>query len=55
MKYEFTELGQQIHDFGVRVEIIVAMEMSGKYDDKQAYREIKNLYKNLKKQYKATK
>lgn len=52
MKYDLTEFGKQLYDFGVKTEIIVAMEMSGKYDDKEAYKEIKKLYKNLKKSFK---
>ena len=53
MVYEnMSEFEKALRDFGTRVDVIVAMEMSQKLDPETAYQEIKGLYKELKKIHK---
>lgn len=50
MVYEnYDQFEKALRDFGTRVDVIVAMEMSGKIDSETAWKEIKDNYKSLKK------
>ena len=40
---------QKLIDFGTKVEYIVAAEMAGKKDANEAYKQIKELFEDLKK------
>ena len=40
---------EALKHFGTRVEVYVAMEMAGKVSPEGAYKEIRSLYKELKK------
>jgi hypothetical protein len=44
-----SEFEQALRTFGTRVEVIIAMEMAGKVSPEGAYKEIRSLYKELKK------
>lgn len=44
-----TDFELHLFNFGKRVEYIVAAEMAGRKDANEAYKEIKNLFEDLKK------
>ena len=44
-----TQFEQKLIDFGRKVEYIVAMEMAGRKDANDAYKEVKSLFEDLKK------
>lgn len=44
-----TDFEQKLIDFGRKVEYIVAMEMAGRKNANDAYKEVKNLFEDLKK------
>jgi hypothetical protein len=47
-----SESEKQLAKFGDRVSIIVGLSLGGKLDEKEAFNEIKIMYKDLKKLYK---
>lgn len=49
MYKELNDFEKALAHFGTRVEIICAMELSGKYDEDTAYKRIKEELKELKK------
>ena len=44
-----TDFEQKLIDFGTKVEYIVAAEMAGRKDANEAYKQIKDLFEDLKK------
>lgn len=50
--YCTTESELQLAKFGDRVSIIVGLAISGKMEEKDAFNEIKLMYKDLKSMYK---
>ena len=44
-----TDFEYQLFDFGKKVEYIIAAEMAGRKDANDAYKEIKELFEDLKK------
>lgn len=49
MSYELTPFEKQLATFADRVEIIVGLEIGGKMQAEDAYKEIKIMMKDLKK------
>lgn len=49
MYSELNEFEKQLGNFADRVDIIVGLEMNDKLTQEQAYQQIKNLFKELKK------
>lgn len=47
--YEFNKFEKQLGKFSDRIEIIVGLEMGGKISPEEAYQQIKEMYKDLKK------
>ena len=44
-----TDFEYHLFDFGKKVEYIIAAEMAGRKDAKEAYKQIKGLFEDLKK------
>jgi hypothetical protein len=53
MYEDLTHFEKTLARFGDRVELIVGLELGDKLTSDQAYEQIKELYKELKKVYKA--
>lgn len=50
-----SKLAKALHDFIIKSEIIVSLEEGGKKTEEEAYKELKKLWKNLKKHHKDSK
>ena len=53
--YFLSDSKNNLARFGDRVEIIVGLAVGGKLDEREAFNEIKLMYKDLKKNYKSSK
>jgi hypothetical protein len=47
--YKFNNFEKQLGKFSDKIEIIVGLEMGGKISPEEAYQQIKEMYKELKK------
>ena len=53
--YDLTKFEQKLGQFADKIDIIVGLEIGGKLTTQEAYDQIKELYKKLKKSHKKEK